>query len=95
MNGKDAEKMLDEVCITVNNNTIPFDTESQFKTSGMRLGTPAMTTRGLKEDDFTLIGQLIAKILKGEIKKSDAKKEIKKITTKYPLQYALIFSEKE
>ena len=85
MTGKDAEKMLDEVCITVNKNTIPFDTESPFKTSGIRLGTPAMTTRGLKEDDFTLIGQLIAKILKGEIKKSDAKKEIKKITTKYPL----------
>ncbi len=85
MTGKDAEIMLDEVCITVNKNTIPFDTESPFKTSGIRLGTPAMTTRGLKEDDFTLIGQLIAKILKGEIKKSEAKKEIKKITTKYPL----------
>ena len=57
--GKDAEKMLDEVRITVNKNTIPLETKSPFVTSGIRIGTPASTTRGMKEDDMVEIAKLI------------------------------------
>lgn len=57
--GKDAEKMLDEVGITANKNAIPFDTKSPFITSGIRLGTPAVTTRGMKEDDMLEISELV------------------------------------
>ena len=61
--GKAAEKALDEVQITVNKNTIPFDTNKPFVASGIRLGTPALTTRGMKEDDMRLIGEMIASII--------------------------------
>lgn len=61
--GKVAEKMLDDVHITVNKNTIPNETESPFVTSGIRLGTPAMTTRGFKEDDMREVGKIIADTL--------------------------------
>ena len=86
--GKEAEKILDEINITVNKNTIPYDTESPFKTSGIRLGSPAMTTRGLKEDQFNQIGKIIASSLKNkdneeELKK--LKKEVLEITSKFPL----------
>lgn len=63
LNGKDAEKMLDEINITVNKNTIPYDKESPMITSGIRIGSPAMTTRGLKESDFTDIGNIISDCL--------------------------------
>ena len=86
--GKEAEKILDEINITVNKNTIPYDTESPFKTSGIRLGSPAMTTRGLKEEQFNQIGKIIASSLKNkdneeELKK--LKKEVLEITSKFPL----------
>ncbi len=61
--GKVAEKALDEVGITVNKNTIPFETESPFVTSGIRLGTPAVTTRGMKEADMVKVANLIADVL--------------------------------
>ena len=85
MTGKDAESLLDEVNITVNKNTIPFDKESPFKTSGIRLGSPAMTTRGLKEEDFIEIGNIIVDTLKGG-NKEDLKLRVKKLTDKYPLE---------
>lgn len=61
--GKEAETVLDKINITVNKNTIPNDTESPTKTSGIRLGTPAMTTRGFKEEEFYKVGKIISKCL--------------------------------
>lgn len=86
LTGKQAEKMLDEVNITCNKNTIPNDPQSPFVTSGVRLGTPSATTRGLKEEDMDAIAEAIALTLKD----FDANKEIAKaivdgITAKYPL----------
>ncbi len=63
LTGKELEKMLDEVHITVNKNAIPFDTQKPFVTSGIRIGTPAMTTRGMKEEQARKIAQLISKII--------------------------------
>lgn len=83
--GKEAEILLDEVNITVNKNTIPFDKESALKTSGIRLGSPAMTTRGLKEEDFIEIGNIIVETLKGG-SKEELRSRVKKITDKYPLE---------
>ena len=86
--GKEAEHILDSVHITVNKNTIPNDTEKPFVTSGIRLGGAAMTSRGLKENDFKLIGKLIAKALKNKDNK-DILKEISnnviELTNKYPI----------
>ena len=59
-----AEAVLDEVGITVNKNTIPFDTEGPFVTSGIRIGTPAVTTRGFKEEEMKEIASIIASLLK-------------------------------
>lgn len=64
--GKKAERLLDEINITANKNAIPFDTEKPFKASGIRVGTPAMTTKGFKEDDFREVGKIIALRLKNE-----------------------------
>ena len=86
--GKQAEQILDEINITVNKNMIPNDTESPVKTSGIRLGTPAMTTRGLKEEDFILIGKIIASTLKNidnEEVLNENKNKVLKLTSKYPL----------
>lgn len=84
--GKDAEKMLDEVRITVNKNTIPFETRSPFVTSGIRIGTPASTTRGMKEDDMKLIGKLIYKVLTDFDKnKADVAGQVAALCEKYPL----------
>jgi len=86
--GKEAEKLLDEINITVNKNTIPYDLESPFKTSGIRLGSPAMTTRGLKEEDFVKIGKIISKALKerdNEEVLNSLKEEVLYLTNKYPL----------
>ena len=63
MSGKEAEKLLDEVNSTCNKNAIPFDTERPMVTSGIRLGTAAMTTRGAKEDMMHLIAELIEEVL--------------------------------
>lgn len=64
LTGKEAEKLLDEVGITVNKNTIPFDPASPFVTSGIRVGTPAVTSRGMKESDMVKIGEAMVTILK-------------------------------
>ena len=63
MTGKEAEVILDSINITANKNAIPFDTEKPFKTSGIRLGTAAMTTRGFNEDDFRRVGKIISSAL--------------------------------
>lgn len=86
--GKEAEILLDKINITVNKNTIPNETESPFKASGLRLGSAAMTTRGLKEKDFILLGKIISKSLKNKDDKKiqkELKKEVLNITKKYPL----------
>jgi glycine hydroxymethyltransferase len=84
--GKDAEKMLDEVGITVNKNAIPFDTKSPFITSGIRIGTPASTSRGFKEDDMIEVGKLIALTIKDfEGSKNEVKTRVKALCDKYPL----------
>ena len=63
LTGKEAEKILDQINITVNKNTIPYDSASPMVTSGIRIGSPAMTTRGLKESDFSIIGDIISDAL--------------------------------
>lgn len=84
--GKDAEKMLDEVRITCNKNTIPFDPQSPFITSGVRLGTPAVTTRGMNEEDMKEIAAIISGTLKDfEGFKSEAIARVDALTKKYPL----------
>ena len=86
LTGKQAEKMLDEVHITCNKNTIPNDPQSPFVTSGVRLGTPAATTRGLKEDDMDASAEAIALTLKDfEANKEKAKAIVAEIAAKYPL----------
>lgn len=86
--GKDAEKTLEKVHITVNKNGIPYDTKSPFITSGIRLGTPALTTRGMKEEEMVLIGNLIVKALQNsnnvEILQSIVE-EINILCKKFPL----------
>jgi len=87
LTGKEAEEILDKINITCNKNTIPNETESPFITSGIRIGSPAMTTRGLKEKEFEKIGKIIAKILKNPNKDNieQCKKEVLEITKKFPL----------
>lgn len=84
--GKEAEKLLDEVGITVNKNTIPFETESPFITSGIRLGTAALTSRGFKEAEMHQIAGLISETLNRETTDYSAvKARIKEITSRFPL----------
>jgi glycine hydroxymethyltransferase len=86
--GKAAEKALDEVHITVNKNTIPFDTQKPFVASGIRLGTPALTTRGMKEDEMRKIGELIAAVIKdpeSESLKEKVRKDVAEITAGFPM----------
>lgn len=84
--GKEAEKLLDEVRITCNKNTIPFDPKSPFVTSGVRLGTPAVTTRGMKEEDMREIAAIIASTLKDfDGFKDEAVRRVDVLTKKYPL----------
>lgn len=88
LTGKEVEKWLDEAHITANKNTIPNDPKSPFVTSGIRLGTPAATSRGLKEEDFDQVAEAIAMIIKnGEAVIEDAQKIVKTLTEKYPLQF--------
>lgn len=86
--GKVAEKALDEVHITVNKNTIPFDQNSPFVASGIRLGTPALTTRGMKEAEMREIARLIASIIhepESEETKTQVKKSVAELAAKFPL----------
>ena len=86
LTGKQAEKLLDMAHITANKNTIPFETLSPFKASGIRLGTPAITSRGFKEEECELMADLIAKII---YEKEDAVEsvgaKVKELCAKYPL----------
>ena len=86
--GKEAETVLDQIHITVNKNTIPNETEKPMVTSGIRIGSPAMTTRGLKEKDFVEIAHIIDETLRNKDNKAKLKelsKRVKSITSKYPL----------
>lgn len=86
--GKVAQNVLDEIGITANKNTIPFETLSPFITSGIRLGSPALTTRGLKEDDFIHIADIIADVLhapEDETVNQKSAEKVKAICEKYPL----------
>ncbi len=86
LTGKELEKMLDEVHITVNKNAIPFDTQKPFVTSGIRIGTPAMTSRGMKETEARMIAALIAEIIeKKEAAFSHVSNEVAKLCADFPL----------
>lgn len=88
MSGKLAEKLLDEAGITCNKNTIPFETEKPFVTSGIRLGTAAMTTRGFKESEFRQVALWISRVLKNaedEAVREEVRKEVRALTVQFPL----------
>ena len=87
-NGKQVQELLDKVKITVNKNMIPFDKESPFKGSGVRLGTPAVTTRGMKEKEMELIAELIDETLKAPMDEANLAKVLSRVealTQKFPL----------
>lgn len=83
--GKEMEHLLDEANITCNKNAIPNDPESPFVTSGVRLGTAAVTSRGMNEEDMDKIAEAIAIMVKDRSRKEEAKKIVKELTDKYPL----------
>ena len=86
LTGKEVEKLLDKAHITANKNTIPNDPKSPFVTSGIRLGTPAVTTRGMNTEDMDKIAEAISIVVKyGEERIEDAKAIVKELTEKYPL----------
>lgn len=88
LTGKEAEHLLDAVGITCNKNTIPFDPASPFVTSGIRLGTPAATTRGFKEEDFREVAAIMALVLNNptdEAKHAEAAKRVAALCAKYPM----------
>ena len=89
--GKDLEIMLDEVNITLNKNSIPFDKQKPFVTSGVRIGTPAVTSRGFKEDDCEKVAELITMIIEKKEEAFDyVRSEVKKLIEKYPLYKGVI-----
>ncbi len=93
MTGKQAEALLDEVGITVNKNKVPFDERSPFVTSGIRIGAPAVTTRGMKENEMVKIGEFIVEVLKNpsdETVKNDIKQEVHTLCAKFPLYETLL-----
>jgi Glycine/serine hydroxymethyltransferase len=88
LTGKVAEKLLDDIGVTVNKNTIPFDPESPFVTSGIRIGTPAVTSRGMLEEAMLVIGEIIAMVLNkpdDPLVKTTATGMVARLTQKYPL----------
>ena len=90
MTGKDCQIALDEAGITVNKNTIPFETRSPFQASGIRVGTPAVTTRGMKEPEMAAIADMISEVLL-DIKNVDAahavRQRVRELTARFPLPY--------
>jgi len=93
ISGQEAESVLDEVSITVNKNTIPFDPRKPMDPSGIRLGTPAITTRGFKEEDMIIVADLIAETIhnpKKELIKEEVKKKVKELTKQYPIYTELV-----
>jgi len=90
LTGKDCQTALDEAGITVNKNTIPFETRSPFQGSGIRLGTPAVTTRGMKEPEMAAIADMISEVLldvKNVESAHKVRERVRKLTAKYPLPY--------
>lgn len=85
VSGKELEKRLDDAHVTCNKNTIPNDPRSPFVTSGVRLGTPAVTTRGMKEDDMDRIAEIIAMVIQSEDNVEKARTMVAELTEKYPL----------
>jgi len=88
MTGKMAEESLDKSGITLNKNSIPFDTRSPFITSGIRIGTPALTTRGMKEKEMKIIAGYIAKVLQNvtdERISNEVKSEVQELCREFPL----------
>ena len=85
VSGKELEKRLDDAHITCNKNTIPNDPRSPFVTSGVRLGTPAVTTRGMNEEDMDKIAEIIAMVIESEDNVEAGKKMAAELTAKYPL----------
>ena len=88
LSGKQAEELLDSVDITVNKNLIPYDTRKPMNPSGIRLGTPALTTRGFTEDDMVAVGKTIAAVLKNpddETVLTVARTAVEKLTDSHPL----------
>jgi glycine hydroxymethyltransferase len=88
LTGKVAEKGLDRAGITVNKNTIPYDTNSPMVASGIRVGTPALTTRGMKEKDMEEVGRLISRALaavENESALADVKRDVGKLCGRFPL----------
>ena len=85
VSGKELEKRLDDAHITCNKNTIPNDPRSPFVTSGVRLGTPAVTTRGMKEEDMDKIAEIIAMVIESEDNVEAGRKMAAELTEKYPL----------
>lgn len=86
--GKEAETILDKINITTNKNTIPNDTESPFKTSGLRIGTPAMTTRGFTNEDFEEVGIIIIEALRNKDNEEvldNLRKQVLRLTSSHPL----------
>jgi len=86
--GKDAEKALEAASITVNKNTIPFDQNKPFVASGLRIGTPAVTTRGMKEPEMREIGRLIAEIIhapQSEDVRTKVRHSVTDLTARFPL----------
>ena len=84
--GKELEARLDEIHLTVNKNGIPFDTQSPNVTSGIRIGTPSVTTRGMKEEEMKVIGEIIADIIKnGDAAKERCSKKVLELTSRFPL----------
>jgi glycine/serine hydroxymethyltransferase len=90
LTGKDCQIALDEAGITVNKNTIPFETRSPFQASGIRLGTPAVTTRGMKEAEMAAIGDMISEVLL-DLKNVEAlakvRRRVRELTARFPLPY--------
>ena len=85
ISGKELEKRLDDAHVTANKNTIPNDPRSPFVTSGVRLGTPAVTTHGMKEEDMDKIAEIIAMVIESEDNVEKAKAMVAELTAKYPL----------
>ena len=86
--GKEAEQALERANVTVNKNVIPFDTRPLTVTSGIRVGTPAVTTRGMKEEEMRVIGRLIGRVLRAPADSSvlsRAREEVIALTKKFPL----------
>ena len=85
--GKEMERRLDDIYITVNKNAIPDDPEKPFVTSGIRVGTPACTTRGFKEEECRIVGRLICAAAQDDFeeKKEELRAEVEALTAKFPI----------